>query len=56
MILKYLKKIFKKKEDDILYLTEEVKFDNVTNLKVEGEKTFNKKDTKQTKSTLTFGK
>ena len=51
-----IKKIFKKKQEDILYLTEEVKFDNVAKLKIEDAKISNPKDTQETKSTLTFGK
>ena len=53
-----IKKIFKKKEEDVLYLTEEVKFNNTDDLQssVDNNKVFNKKDTKETKSSLTFGK
>jgi hypothetical protein len=53
-----IKKIFKKKEEDVLYLTEEVKFNNIDDLQssVDSDKVFNKKDTKETKSSLTFGK
>ena len=53
-----IKKIFKKKEEDVLYLTEEVKFNNTDDLQssVNSNKVFNKKDTKETKSSLTFGK
>ena len=53
-----IKKIFKKKEEDVLYLTEEVKFNNTDDLQssVDSDKVFNKKDTKETKSSLTFGK
>ena len=53
-----IKKMFKKKQEDILYLKEEVKFNNTDDLKssVDVEKVYNKKDTKETKSSLTFGK
>lgn len=58
MILQFIKKIFNKKEKDILYLKEEIKFNNSDDLKssVDVEKVYNKKDTKETKSSLTFGK
>jgi len=53
-----IKEMFKKKQEDILYLKEEVKFNNTDDLKssVDVEKVYNKKDTKETKSSLTFGK
>ena len=45
-----IKEMFKKKKEDILYLKEEVKFNNTDDLKP-------KKETKsETKSSLTFGK
>lgn len=57
-MFKKIKEIFKKKKEDILYLQEEVKFNNIDDLKssVDVEKVYNKKDTKETKSSLTFGK
>ena len=49
-MLKKIKKFFKKKQEDILYLKEEVKFNNIDDLKP-------KKETKsETKSSLRFGK
>jgi len=53
-----IKEMFKKKQEDILYLKEEIKFNNSDDLKssVDVEKVYNKKDTKETKSSLTFGK
>jgi hypothetical protein len=53
-----IKEMFKKKQEDILYLKEEIKFNNLDDLKssVDVEKVYNKKDTKETKSSLTFGK
>jgi hypothetical protein len=45
-----IKEIFKKKKEEILYLQEEVKFNNLDDLKP-------KKETKsETKSSLTLGK
>ena len=55
-MLEKIKKIFKKKKEDILYLKEEIKFDNVSKLKAEDPKISKSKDTKETKSSLTFGK
>jgi len=57
-MFKKIKEIFKKKKEDILYLTKEVKFNNTDDLQssVDSNKIFNKKDTKETKSSLTFGK
>jgi hypothetical protein len=57
-MIKKIKEFFKKKKEDILYLQEEVKFNNIDDLKssVDSDKIFNKKDTKETKSSLTFGK
>ena len=57
-MFKKIKEIFKKKKEEILYLQEEVKFNNIDDLKssVDVEKVYNKKDTKETKSSLTFGK
>ena len=57
-MFKKIKEIFKKKKEDILYLTKEVKFNNTDDLQssVDNNKVFNKKDTKETKSSLTFGK
>jgi len=57
-MFKKIKEIFKKKKEEILYLQEEVKFNNIDDLKssVDSDKIFNKKDTKETKSSLTFGK
>ena len=55
-MLNKIKKIFKKKKEDILYLKEEIKFDNISKLKVEDLKISKSKDTKDTKSSLTFGK
>jgi|DEB0MinimDraft_10_1074344.scaffolds.fasta_scaffold237633_2 hypothetical protein len=57
-MLNKIKKFFKKKQEDVLYLKEEVKFNNIGDLKssVDSDKVFNKKDTKETKSSLTFGK
>ena len=49
-MFKKIKEIFKKKKKEILYLQEEVKFNNIDDLKP-------KKETKsETKSSLTFGK
>ena len=49
-MLKKIKKFFKKKQEDILYLKEEIKFNNIDDLEP-------KKETKsETKSSLTFGK
>jgi hypothetical protein len=49
-MFKKIKEMFKKKKEDILYLQEEVKFNNTDDLKP-------KKETKsETKSSLTFGK
>lgn len=58
MILRFFKKIFNKKEKDLLYLKEEVKFNNSDDLQssVNTDKVFDKKNTKETKSSLTFGK
>ena len=58
MILRFFKKIFDKKEKDLLYLKEEVKFNNSDDLQssVNNDKVFDKKNTKETKSSLTFGK
>jgi hypothetical protein len=58
MILRFFKKIFDKKEKDLLYLKEEVKFNNSDDLQssVNTDKVFDKKNTKETKSSLTFGK
>ena len=57
-MFKKILNFFKKKEEDVLYLTEEVKFNNTDDLQssVDSNKVFNKKDTKETKSSLTFGK
>ena len=57
-MFKKILNFFKKKEEDVLYLTEEVKFNNIDDLQssVDSDKVFNKKDTKETKSSLTFGK
>jgi len=57
-MFKKIKEIFKKKKKEILYLQEEVKFNNIDDLKssVDSDKIFNKKNTKETKSSLTFGK
>jgi hypothetical protein len=57
-MFKKILNFFKKKEEDVLYLTEEVKFNNTDDLQssVDSDKVFNKKDTKETKSSLTFGK
>jgi len=57
-MFKKIKEMFKKKKEDILYLTKEVKFNNTDDLQssVDSNKIFNKKDTKETKSSLTFGK
>ena len=57
-MFKKILNFFKKKEEDVLYLTEEVKFNNTDDLQssVNSNKVFNKKDTKETKSSLTFGK
>jgi len=57
-MFKKIKEMFKKKKEDILYLTKEVKFNNTDDLQssVNSNKVFNKKDTKETKSSLTFGK
>ena len=57
-MFKKILNFFKKKEEDVLYLTEEVKFNNTDDLQssVDNNKVFNKKDTKETKSSLTFGK
>ena len=57
-MLNKIKKFFKKKQEDVLYLKEEVKFNNIDDLKssVDSDKIFNKKNTKETKSSLTFGK
>ena len=57
-MFKKIKEFFKKKKEDILYLQEEVKFNNIDDLKssVDSDKIFNKKDTKETKSSLTLGK
>ena len=57
-MIKKIKEFFKKKKEDILYLQEEVKFNNIDDLKssVDSDKIFNKKDTKETKSSLTLGK
>ena len=56
-MFKKILNFFKKKEEDVLYLTEEVKFNNTDDLQssVDSDKVFNKKDTKETKSSLTFG-
>jgi len=49
-MFKKIKEIFKKKKEEILYLQEEVKFNNIDDLKL-------KKETKsETKSSLTLGK
>ena len=49
-----IKNFFKKKKEDVLYLTEEVKFNNIDDLKKGIEA---KSETKsETKSSLTFGK
>ena len=49
-MFKKILNFFKKKEEDVLYLTEEVKFNNIDDLKP-------KKETKsETKSSLTLGK
>ena len=49
-MLKKIKEFFKKKKEEILYLQEEVKFNNIDDLKI-------KKETKsETKSSLTLGK
>jgi hypothetical protein len=57
-MFKKILNFFKKKEEDVLYLTEEVKFNNTDDLQssVNNNKVFNKKNTKETKSSLTFGK
>ena len=57
-MFKKILNFFKKKEEDVLYLTEEVKLNNTDDLQssVNSNKVFNKKDTKETKSSLTFGK
>ena len=57
-MFKKILNFFKKKEEDVLYLTEEIKFNNTDDLQslVDSDKVFNKKDTKETKSSLTFGK
>ena len=57
-MFKKIKEMFKKKKEEILYLTKEVKFNNTDDLQssVDSNKIFNKKDTKETKSSLTFGK
>jgi hypothetical protein len=57
-MFKKILNFFKKKEEDVLYLKEEVKFNNTDDLQssVDNNKVFNKKDTKETKSSLTFGK
>jgi len=57
-MFKKILNFFKKKEEDVLYLKEEVKFNNTDDLQslVDSDKVFNKKDTKETKSSLTFGK
>jgi hypothetical protein len=57
-MFKKILNFFKKKEEDVLYLTKEVKFNNTDDLQssVDNNKVFNKKDTKETKSSLTFGK
>lgn len=57
-MFKKIKEMFKKKKEEILYLQEEVKFNNIDDLKssVDSDKIFNKKDTKETKSSLTLGK
>jgi len=56
-MFKKILNFFKKKEENVLYLTEEVKFNNTDDLQssVNSNKVFNKKDTKETKSSLTFG-
>jgi len=57
-MFKKILNFFKKKEEDVLYLKEEVKFNNTDDLQssVDSDKVFNKKNTKETKSSLTFGK
>ena len=53
-MLKKIKKFFKKKQEDILYLKEEVKFNNIDDLKLNKETNLETKS--ETKSSLTFGK
>jgi len=53
-MLKKIKKFFKKKQEDILYLKEEVKFNNIDDLKFKKET--NSETKSETKSSLTFGK
>ena len=53
-MLKKIKKFFKKKQEDVLYLKEEVKFNNIDDLK--SKKETNSEIKSETKSSLTFGK
>jgi len=53
-MLEKLKKFFKKKQEDILYLKEEIKFNNIDDL--EPKKETNSETKSETKSSLTFGK
>ena len=49
-MFKKIKEMFKKKKEDILYLQEEVKFNNTDDLKPK------KENKSETKSSLTLGK
>ena len=53
-MFKKIKEIFKKKKEEILYLQEEVKFNNIDDLK--SKKETNSETKSETKSSLTFGK
>ena len=58
MMLQFIKNFFDKVEKDFSSLKQEVKFNNTDDLQssVDSNKIFNKKNTKETKSSLTFGK